>query len=45
MIEQIEIRQLAIRRTISKNLSLAYNYSIHELMAEIDMFNKENEDD
>ena len=45
MIEQIEIRQLAIRRTISKNLSLAYNYSIHELMAEIDMFIKENEDD
>ena len=45
MIEQIEIRQLAIRRTISKNLSLAYNYSIHELMAEIDMFVKENEDD
>ena len=45
MIEQIEIRQLAIRRTISKNLSLAYNYSIHELMAEIEMFVKENEDD
>ena len=45
MIEQIEIRQLAIRRTLAKNLSLAYNYSIHELMAEIDMFVKENEDD
>ena len=45
MIEQIEIRQLAIRRTLSKNLSLAYNYSIHELMAEIEMFVKENEDD
>ncbi len=45
MIEQIEIRQLAIRRTLSKNLSLAYNYSIHELMAEIDMFVRENEDD
>lgn len=45
MIEQIEIRQLAIRRTLSKNLSLAYNYSIHELMAEISMFVKENEDD
>lgn len=45
MIEQIEIRQLAIKRTISKNLSLAYNYSIHELMAEIDMFIKENSDD
>ena len=45
MIEQIEIRQLAIRRTLAKNLSLAYNYSIHELMAEIDMFVKDNEDD
>lgn len=45
MIEQIEIRQLAIRRTLAKNLSLAYNYSIHELMAEIDMFVKENEED
>ena len=45
MIEQIEIRQLAIRRTLAKNLSLAYNYSIHELMAEIDMFLKDNADD
>ena len=45
MIEQIEIRQLAIRRTLSKNLSLAYNYSIHELMAEIEMFVNENSDD
>ena len=45
MIEQIEIRQLAIRRTLAKNLSLAYNYSIHELMAEISMFVKENEED
>ena len=45
MIEQIEIRQLAIRRTLSKKLSLAYNYSIHELMAEIEMFIKDNEDD
>ena len=45
MNEQIEIRQLAIRRTLSKNLSLAYNYSIHELMAEIEMFINENSDD
>ena len=45
MIEQIEIRQVAIRRTLSKNMSLAYNYSIHELMAEIQMFILENEDD
>lgn len=45
MIEQIEIRQSAIRRTMSNKLSLAYNYSIHELVAEIEMFVKENEDD
>ncbi len=45
MIEQIEVRQTAIRRTLSKKLSLAYNYSIHELMAEISMFVSENEDD
>ena len=45
MIEQIEIRQNAIRKTLSKKLSLAYNYSIHELMAEIEMFISENEDD
>lgn len=45
MIEQIEIRQRAIRKTLSKKLSLAYNYSIHELMAEITMFVNENEDD
>lgn len=45
MIEQTEIRQRAIRKTLSKKLSLAYNYSIHELMAEITMFVNENEDD
>lgn len=45
MIEQIEIRQRAIRKTLSKKLNLAYNYSIHELMAEITMFVNENEDD
>jgi len=45
MIDQIEIRQKAIRRTLSKKLSLAHNYSIHELMAEIVMFIEENEDD
>ena len=45
MIEQIEIRKLAIRRTLAKNLSLAYNYSVHELMAEINMFIKDNEND
>jgi hypothetical protein len=43
--EQIDIRQNAIRRTLSKKMNLAYNYSIHELMAEIKMFINENEDD
>lgn len=45
MIDQIEIRQRAIRRTLSKKLSLAHNYSIHELIAEIEMFIDDNEDD
>lgn len=45
MIEQIEYRQIAIRKTLSKKLSLAHNYSIHELMAEITMFVNDNEDD
>lgn len=45
MIEQIEIRQNAIRKTLSKKLSLAHNYSIHKLIAEIEMFVSENEDD
>ncbi len=45
MIEQIEYRQIAIRRSLAKKLSLARNYSIHELMAEITMFVNDNEDD
>ena len=45
MIEQIDLRQTAIRRTLSVSLSLAYNYSIHEIMAEIEMFIDENYDD
>lgn len=45
MIEQIEIRQKAIRRTLAKKMSLAHNYSIHELVAEIRMFVEENDDD
>ena len=45
MIEQIEIRQNAIKKTLSQKLSLAHNYSIHQLMAEIEMFIKDNEDD
>ncbi len=44
-LEQIEVRQTAIRKTLSKKLTLAHNYSIHELMAEIEMFIEENEDD
>lgn len=45
MIEQIEIRENAIRKTLSGKMSLAKNYSIHELIAEIKMFIDENEDD
>ena len=45
MIDQIEVRQKAIRKNLSKKLSLAYNYSIHELMAEIELFIEDNEDD
>lgn len=45
MIEQIEVRQRTIRKNLSKKLNLAYNYSIHELMAEIEMFIDDNEDD
>lgn len=45
MIDQIEIRQNAIRKTLAKRMSLAHNYSIHELMAEISMFINDNEDD
>lgn len=43
--EQIEIRQKAIRKTLSQKMSLVYNYSIHELVAEIHMFLNDNEDD
>jgi hypothetical protein len=43
--EQIEIRQKAIRKTLSQKMSLVYNYSIHELVAEIEMFLNDNEDD
>jgi hypothetical protein len=45
MLEQIEIRQKAIRKTLAKKLELSKNYSIHELIAEIEMFQKDNEDD
>lgn len=43
--EQIEIRQKAIRKTLSQKMSLVYNYSIHELVAEIEMFLNDNEND
>jgi len=45
MLDQIEVRQVAIRKTFKNKMPLAYNYSIHELIAEIEMFIRENEDD
>ncbi len=45
MIEQIMVRQKAIKKTLSRNLRLDYNYSIHELIAETEMFIRENDDD
>ncbi len=45
MLEQIEIRQTAIRKTFKTKMPLSYNYSIHELLAEIEMFIEENEED
>lgn len=45
MLDQIEVRQKAIKKTLAKKLRLDYNYSIHEFVAEIRMFIKDNEDD
>ena len=45
MLEQIEIMENAIKATLSKNVRLDYNYSIHTIVAEIKMFISENEDD
>ena len=45
MIEQINVRQKSIKKTLSKKLRLDYNYSIHEFVAEIRMFIRDNEDD
>lgn len=45
MLEQIEIRKNAIRRTLSKKMTLTQSYSIHELIAGIRMFIEENNDD
>lgn len=45
MIEQIELRQNSIKKTLAKKLRLDYNYSVHEFVAEIRMFIRDNEDD
>ncbi len=45
MLDQIKVRQTAIRKNFRNKMPLAYNYSIHELIAEIEMFIKENKDD
>ena len=45
MLDQIQIRQTAIKKTFKAKMPLARNYSIHELIAEIEMFIKENKDD
>ncbi len=45
IVEQIEIRQNAIRKTLSHKLSVASSYSIHEIVAKIRMFINENDDD
>lgn len=45
MIDQIEIRRDSIKRKLSTKMSLAYNYSIHDLVAKIRMFIRENDDD
>ena len=45
VLEQIDIRQKAIRRSLSLKLSLVKNYSIHEIIALIRMFIEDNFDD
>ena len=45
MLDQIHVRQMAIKKTFKAKMPLAHNYSIHELIAEIEMFIRENEDD
>lgn len=45
MLNQIQIRQNAVRKTFKTKMPLAHNYSIHNIIAEIEMFIKENEDD
>lgn len=45
MLDQIKVRQTAIRKNFRNKMPLAYNYSIHEMIAEIEMFIKENKED
>lgn len=45
MLDQIEVRQNAVRKTFRCKMPLARNYSIHEMIAEIEMFIEENNDD
>ena len=45
MLDQIHVRQIAIKKTFRAKMPLAHNYSIHELIAEIEMFIRENEED
>lgn len=45
LLEQIDVMESTIRATLSKNVRLDYNYSIHTIIAEINMFIKENEKD
>lgn len=45
MIEQIVIRQTAIKKTFKVKMPLAKNYSIHNMIAEIEMFIEDNKDD
>ena len=45
MVEQIGIRENAIKRTFKLKMPLAQNYSIHNMIAEIEMFIEDNKDD
>lgn len=45
LLDQIEIRERAIHRRLSQKMSLADNYSIHEMLADIKMFLVENRDE
>ena len=45
LLDQIEIRERAIHKKLSQTMSLAENYSIHEMLADIKMFLVENKDD